>query len=94
VNRYRHRIGLAKNKIRKSGKFFGVQISAIFAPRFTTQSPQFHEQITIQKHANFQNPPQKHPQNSQNSQPSLPEFFCQIRTQKTSPPPKSKIKPI
>jgi hypothetical protein len=50
-------------------------MSAIIAPRSTTQSPQIHQQITIKKHPNFQNPPQKRPQNSKNPQPSLPEIF-------------------
>jgi hypothetical protein len=87
-------IGLAKNKVGKSGKFFGGQISGIFAPRFTTQLPQTHQQITIKKHTIFQNPLQKSPQNSQNSQLSAPDFFLSNSNPKNPLPAKSKIRTI
>jgi hypothetical protein len=66
-------------------KIFSAQISAIFAPRSTTQSPQIHQQITIKKNTIFQNHPQKRPQNSQNLEAQPPDFFRQIRARKTSP---------
>jgi hypothetical protein len=65
----------------------GAKISVIFPPQSTTQSPQIHQQISIKKHTNFQNPPQKRPQNGQKSRLSLPEFLSQIRIQKSSPTP-------
>jgi hypothetical protein len=87
IKRYRHRIGLSKNKVRKSEKFFDDQISTIFAPRSTTQSPQFHQQITIKKRTIFQNPPQKREQNSQNSRPVPQIFFVKLNPKNPSPHP-------
>jgi hypothetical protein len=61
-------------------------MNVIIAPRSTTQSPQIHQQITIKKHPNFQNPPQKRPQNSKKGQPTPAEFFIQNSNPKNALP--------
>jgi hypothetical protein len=74
-----------KNKVGKSGKFLKLKL----APSSHHNPPHHHHKSTSKlpskKHTNFQNPPQKCPQNSQNSQPSRQIFFANSNSKKSSP---------
>jgi hypothetical protein len=54
-----HKIGLAKNKVEKSGVFLAANLSHAFCPQKPCISPRFHHKITIKKHAHLQDPLQK-----------------------------------
>jgi hypothetical protein len=54
-------IGLAKNKVGKSGVFLAFKKEAFSHRVSPYKSPQFHQQITTRKHTIFQNPLQKRP---------------------------------